>query len=96
MPIMRVEQFGDTVVANRDVGWNRCCRTGARLARHNPELVSVCGVDGNGGNVVDADGVDARQRRGVGTQPTAEFVHLRAFSLHLEKHCARIVGDESG
>ena len=53
----------------------------------------MCGV---GGNVMDGYSVYPRQWGGLGAQPTTEFVHPLAFSLHLEKHCARIIGDESG
>src|SRR5271167_2621572 len=95
-PIMRVEQFGDTVVADRDVGRNRCSPAGARLARHNPEFAAVRGVDGRGGNVPDADGVYPRERRGVGTEPMAELGHRRASSLNLDEYRARVVPDESG
>src|SRR5580692_4798361 len=94
--VVRIEQFGDTVVARRDVGRNwrhKSVGIGSRLARRDPELAHTCGV---GGNVMDGDGVNPRQRWGLGPQAPAEFVHPRAFSLYLEKYCARIVADESG
>ena len=44
----------------------------------------------------DGDGGDARQRRGLCAEPTTEFVHARAFALHLEEYRAGIVADEPG
>ncbi len=91
--VPRIEQLGNTVFTHCDIGWDWRLRNGVRLARHNPEPVPVRGIDGD---VVHGDGTDARERRSLGTQPATEFVDTPAFSLHLEKHCARIVADEPG
>src|SRR6202012_5140933 len=88
-----VEQLGDAVVADGDIGRDRGSGSGDRLAFHDtkPAAAQPISVDIN-----DVDSTDRPQWRRIRAQPPAEFVDECARSLHFEEDRARIVADESG
>ena len=91
--VARVEQLGDAVVADGDIGRNRGGGAGDRLAFHDtkPAVAQGFSVD-----IDDVDSTDRRQRWRIRAQPATEFVNACARSLHFEEDRARIVADESG
>ena len=91
--VVRVEQLGDAVVADGDVGRNRGSGTGDRLAVDDAKAAVAHAV---GADIDDVDSTDRCQRRRLSAQPATEFVDARGRSLHFEEDRARIVADESG